>query len=92
MGRGDRRVSTGAAVVAAAPLRRVEAPAIEQYLRAIELHPSDASFRLALGISYERLDKGPEAAAAYAEYLRLQPNAPDAEQVRARIALLGGAS
>jgi Flp pilus assembly protein TadD len=69
-----------------------ESAAVQQYLRAIELDPSDATFRLALGISYERLEKRAEAAAAYSEYLRLLPSAADADQVRARIALLTGAS
>lgn len=65
-----------------------ETGAVEQYLHAIELQPDDASFRKALGVSYERLEKGREAAAAYHEYLRLSPSAPDADKVRARIAQL----
>jgi tetratricopeptide (TPR) repeat protein len=65
-----------------------EAGAVEQYLRAIDLQPEDATFRKALGVSYERLQKGKEAAAAYHEYLRLSPSAPDADSVRARVALL----
>jgi tetratricopeptide (TPR) repeat protein len=69
-----------------------EAAAVEQYLRAIEMNPSDASFRLAIGISYERLDRRADAAAAYGEYLRLLPAAPDADRVRARIAQLTGTS
>jgi tetratricopeptide (TPR) repeat protein len=69
-----------------------EAAAIEQYQRAIALDPADASFRLALAISYERLEKKPEAAAAYAEYLKMAPDAPDADAVRERIAALTGAS
>ena len=63
-----------------------EAAAVEAYLRAIALAPGDASFRLALGTSYERLQKPADAAAAYGEYLRLSPEAPDADKVRARIA------
>ncbi len=69
-----------------------EAGAVTEYLRAIELQPEDASFRKALGVSYERLQKGPEAAAAYHEYLRLSPGAPDADTVRARIAQLEGSA
>ncbi|MEX2661610.1 MAG: tetratricopeptide repeat protein, partial [Vicinamibacterales bacterium] len=65
-----------------------EAAAVQAYLHAIELDPTDASFRKALGISYERLQQRADAAAAYAEYLRLLPEAPDAEKVRARIAEL----
>jgi tetratricopeptide (TPR) repeat protein len=69
-----------------------EASAIEQYQKAIALQPEDASFRKALGISYEQLRRGPEAAAAYQEYLRLAPSAPDADKVRARIARLQAGS
>lgn len=65
-----------------------EAAAVEQYRRAIALDPNDASFRLALGISLEKLQKPADAALAYGEYLRLAPQAPDAEKVRARIAQL----
>ena len=43
---------------------------------------------MALGISYERLERRAEAAAAYGEYLRLAPDAPDAASVQERIALL----
>jgi len=69
-----------------------EPAAVDQFRRAIDLDPADPSFRLALGISYERLEKRADAAAAYSEYLRLKPDAPDAEKVRARIAHLTGAS
>ena len=34
-----------------------EAGAVEQYQKAITLQPEDASFRKALGMSYERLQK-----------------------------------
>ena len=61
---------------------------MQAYLHAIELDPTDATFRKALGISYERLQQRADAAAAYAEYLRLSPDAKDSEQVRARIAEL----
>jgi tetratricopeptide (TPR) repeat protein len=69
-----------------------EEAAVEEYKKAIELNPDDGSFRLALGNSYERLQKRAEAAAAYQEYLRLSPSTPDADKVRARIALLTGAT
>ncbi len=69
-----------------------EAAAVEQYHRAIVLQPEDASFHKALGISLEQLQKGSEAAAAYGEYLRLSPSAPDADKVRARIAQLQAGS
>jgi tetratricopeptide (TPR) repeat protein len=66
-----------------------ETGAVPQYEKAIALQPNDASFRKALAVSYDRLQKAPEAAAAYQEYLRLSPSAPDADNVRARIAQLG---
>jgi Flp pilus assembly protein TadD len=69
-----------------------EGGAVTAYLRAIELNPEDPTFRKALGISYERLRKPSEAVSAYSEYLRLSPGSADAEQVRARIALLNGAA
>jgi len=69
-----------------------EAAAVEQYQKAITLQPDDASFRKALAMSYERLQKSAEAAAAYQEYLRLSPAAPDADNVRVRIAELTGAA
>ncbi|HXG55637.1 MAG TPA: tetratricopeptide repeat protein, partial [Vicinamibacterales bacterium] len=65
-----------------------EVAAVEQYRRAIALDPNDASFRLALGISFEKLQRPADAALAYSEYLRLAPQAPDADKVRARIAQL----
>ena len=67
-----------------------EPAAIEEYRKAVALNPEDASFRMALGISYEAIGKNQEAAAAYGEYLRLAPSAPDADKVRARIGLLTG--
>jgi Flp pilus assembly protein TadD len=65
-----------------------EKAAVTEYLKAIALNPNDGSFRLALGISLEKMQKRAEAAAAYGEYLRLSPQAPDAERVRARITQL----
>ena len=65
-----------------------EEEAIKGYLRAIELDPADATFRLSLGISYERLRRPADASKAYQEYLQLAPDAPDAAKVQARIDLL----
>lgn len=69
-----------------------EEAAVVEYGKAIELAPDDGSFRRALGISLEKLKKNAAAAAAYAKYLELTPDAPDASQVRERIALLTGAA
>lgn len=65
--------------------------AADQFRRAIELNPEDASFQVALANSYERLQDRAGAAAAYTEYLRLAPDSPEADKVRARIAVLSGA-
>jgi Flp pilus assembly protein TadD/predicted RNA-binding Zn-ribbon protein involved in translation (DUF1610 family) len=67
-----------------------DAGAVEEYKKAVALNPEDPSFRMALAISLEALQRRQDAAAAYGEYLRLSPSAPDAEKVRARIALLTG--
>jgi Flp pilus assembly protein TadD len=67
-----------------------DAGAVAEYKKAIALDPNDASFRMALAISLEKLDRRAEAIAAYNDYLQLAPSAPDAEQVRARVAQLTG--
>ena len=67
-----------------------DAGAVAEYKKAIALDPNDASFRMALAISLEKLDRRSEAVAAYNDYLQLAPSAPDAEQVRARVAQLSG--
>lgn len=67
-----------------------EAGAVTEYRKAIALDPNDPTFRMALGTSLERLQQPREAAAAYGDYLRLAPAAPDAPQVRERIAQLTG--
>ena len=67
-----------------------DAAAVPEYQKAVALNPEDASFRMALAISLEALQKKQDAAAAYSEYLRLAPTAPDADKVKARIALLTG--
>ena len=69
-----------------------EAAAVGEYQKAINLQPEDATFRKALGVSYERLQKRAEAAVAYEEYLRLSPAAADADTVRTRITELTGPS
>jgi tetratricopeptide (TPR) repeat protein len=67
-----------------------EGAAVEEYRKAIALNPHEASYQMAIGISYEALNNTKDAAAAYGEYLRLAPNAADAEKVRERIARLTG--
>jgi Flp pilus assembly protein TadD len=65
-----------------------EEAAVAEYRRAIELAPLEPSFHLALGISHERLKRPFEAADAYREYLEMAPSAPDADKVKAKIAVL----
>ncbi len=67
-----------------------EEAAVVEFQKAIELAPEDGTFRRALGISLERLNRKADAAAAYGEYLKLTPNAADADAVRERIARLTG--
>lgn len=62
-----------------------EAAAVEEFKKAIELAPIEPTFHLSLGISYEQLKRPLDAAGAYARYLELAGDAPDAERVRARI-------
>ncbi|MSO55713.1 MAG: tetratricopeptide repeat protein [Acidobacteria bacterium] len=62
--------------------------AVTEFQRAIELAPSEPSFRLSLGISYERLKKPAEAAQAYEDYLALAPEAQDAPKIKTHIETL----
>lgn len=63
--------------------------AITEYKRAVALQPSEAGTQLGLAVSYDRLGQVVEATKAYQEYLRLLPEAPGADKIRARIATLG---
>lgn len=65
-----------------------EQAALQEYQKAIAARPEDPSFHIALALSYERLNRRTDAAAAYAQYLELAPDAPEAERVRGRIAQL----
>jgi Flp pilus assembly protein TadD len=62
-----------------------EEAAVHEFRRGAELAPSEPSFPLALGISYEQLNRGDEAVKAYEQYLAMSPSAPDADKVKARI-------
>ena len=66
--------------------------AVGEFEKAIALAPGDGTFHRALGISLERLNRKSEAAAAYADYLKLSPDASDAEKVRERIVVLTSAA
>jgi len=58
----------------------------------LALDPNEPTFRMALGMTYERLQQPSEAAAAYEEAVRLAPQAPDAAMVRRKIDQLRGAT
>ena len=58
------------------------------FLRALELNRFNTGAHRGLGMLYERLNRKPEAAAEYAKYLELAPNAIDTERVRRRLAVL----
>ena len=58
------------------------------FLRALELNRFNTGAHRGLGMLYERLNRKQEAAAEYAKYLELAPNAIDTERVRRRLAVL----
>lgn len=62
--------------------------ALEEYQRARTLSPDLAAVHLGLAVSQDRLGQPADAIAAYQEYLRLAPQAPAADKIRERIALL----
>jgi protein O-mannosyl-transferase len=63
------------------------ADAIAPYQRAIALKPTFVPFHYNLGICFQRLGRNAEAADAYAEVLRLDPNQHGARLARIGIAL-----
>ena len=62
--------------------------AIDEYRRAIALGPRDGTFYRSLAISLQRTHRYADAVRAYQDYLRLSPDASDAEQITQRIARL----
>jgi tetratricopeptide (TPR) repeat protein len=64
--------------------------AIEAFEHAIRLAPGEADFHLAHGVALEAAQRKGDAAAAYRKYLELAQAAPEADKVKARIALLEG--
>jgi LysM repeat protein len=62
--------------------------AIEEFEKAVEANPRNASAHFELGILYERQDLEPDPAAAiyhYQQYLKLRTNADNAEAVQGRV-------
>ena len=64
--------------------------AIAAYGRAAELAPEQAEFQLWHGLALERGGQTADAAAAYRRFLELEPNGPQAEKVKARLAQVSG--
>ena len=58
------------------------------FLRALDLNRFNANAHRGLGMLYERLNRKQEAAAEYAKYVELAPNAIDTERIRRRLAVL----
>jgi tetratricopeptide (TPR) repeat protein len=62
--------------------------AIDEYRRAIATGVRDRVVQRSLAISLQRTHRTADAVQAYQEYLRLMPDAPDAEQIKERIGQL----
>ncbi|MCX7943203.1 MAG: tetratricopeptide repeat protein [Deltaproteobacteria bacterium] len=58
------------------------AEAIANYQKAIKLKPNLAAAHRSLGVAYTKIGQVDKAAKEYETYLKLQPDAPDANQVR----------
>ena len=68
--------------------RGSDAAAIEDYERALTLRPAEARTHLGLAVSQDKAGRTVDAIASYQEYVRLLPEAPGADKIRARIAAL----
>lgn len=64
----------------------------ENYKKALAVDPANAKTYLGLGQLYEKLNRSPEALAAYEKYLELQPNALDRQRVQRRVDILRGSA
>lgn len=65
--------------------------ALEAYAKAVELAPGQADFQLWYGQALDQSGRQQDAAAAYKRFLELEPEAPQAEKVKARLAQMGQA-
>lgn len=65
--------------------------ALQAYAKATELAPGQADFHLWYGQALDQSGRRQEAAAEYRAFLELDPNASQAEKVRARLSELGEA-
>ena len=62
------------------------AGAVAGFERAIALAPGQADFQLSYGLALEASRRPRDAAAAYRRYLELEPDAPEADKVKAHLA------
>ena len=62
--------------------------AVEKFRAATYAHPGNIGAWRGLGLGHQRMGHNPEARTAFERYLRLAPNARDAELIRARLAAL----
>ena len=62
--------------------------ALEAFQRAIQLAPGQADFHLSYGLALEAAKRPRDAAAAYKQFLELEPESPEAEKVKARVSEL----
>ncbi len=60
--------------------------AVELFRDATLAHPGYAPAWRGLGLAYQQLGQGADSRRAYGQYLRLAPNAPDADDIRSRMA------
>ncbi|MCC6213930.1 MAG: PEGA domain-containing protein [Polyangiaceae bacterium] len=68
-------------------LAKSYAAAAREFEEGYKEHPYSA-FLFNAGVCYQKLDEVDKALTAFREYLRVDPSAPDADKVRARIAAL----
>jgi serine/threonine-protein kinase len=62
--------------------------ALAQFKAAISANPRYAPAHRGKGLVLERMGRAQDAASAFKQYLRLQPTAPDAAKIKARLAAL----
>ncbi|MCA9575821.1 MAG: tetratricopeptide repeat protein [Sandaracinaceae bacterium] len=62
--------------------------AVDKFQEATQAYPGNATAWRGLGLAYQRMGRAPEARRAYERYLRLAPNARDADMIRSRLSEL----
>lgn len=72
----------------AAALQGEHVAARDAFTRAAALEPGNARVAYYLGREHEALDENTNAVRQYCRYLALEPNAPDADEVRGRVVRL----